>query len=346
MDLSSLYSNGAGASASLMAGQQFADQRAASAEALRAQQLANQGTAAMNPLNALFRQGQVNQQSAELPGIVGDSQSRAAAGQEAMQVLPQKVAAKFSQLATQIGADGMQQMGQDGEKLSTLSAAIKQLPPALQKDAFVKGYQAYGGNVQSPTVQALMQTPDAQFQSALEVTGKGMALAGSKYMQQSALQKQGEDMHERVAKGNNETSIEVAKLNAQARVDAAEKRATAMGQKVDVLQQLLKVPMAQRDAEWNAQYTSAMESLTTLKAATGGDLAAAMMGGGRPVTTDQRTTSTIDKVTNMNGGAKPNPQSDSPDIHGAVTKAGWDYEPDKYIYRINPQTGLAQRKPK
>ena len=34
------------------------------------------------------------------------------------------------------------------------------------------------------------------------------------------------------------------------------------------------------------------------------------------------------------------------DIRSAVEKSGWQYEPDKYDYRVNPSTGLVQRRAK
>lgn len=345
-DLSTMYQNGAGSVASFYGGQQQGADQAQQAEKLRAMQLENAQSATMNPLNAQFRQGQVTQQAAELPGVVGQSQSLGAKGSEDMQLLAGKVATQFSNMSTQMSSNGAQQMTQDAEKLTQASQVMKQYPPAMQKEVLSKFVQQYGGNVNTPMFQGLMQAPDEMIQPATEALGRGMAMAGTKFIQDSATASAHGQVQKDVAAGNNKTSVDVATIAADSRVKAAETRATAMGDKVDVLQKLLKVPMANRDAEWNAQYESAMSSLTTLKAATGGDLAAAMIGGGKPMTTSERTSDTVHKVTTMNNGAPTAAPASKSDFENMAKQTWPNDDPSKYVYSINPDTGRIRRMPK
>lgn len=224
-DLNMMYQNGMGSLASMMGGQQMANEQQMAAQKLRELTLQNDQTAVMNPLNAQFKQGQVAQQGAELPGVIGHSQSLGAQGQEDVATGTQRVAAKMSALSTSIGNDGMVKMGQDGEKLSHVAQIIKQLPPMMQKPAFAKAVQQYGGDMNSPMFQALMQTPDDQFQKAAESMGNGMALAGQKYKQEYVAEGAKQASHEKIATGNNETQIKVADIQAAGRVAAAKARA-------------------------------------------------------------------------------------------------------------------------
>lgn len=225
--LGMMYQNGMGSLASMMGGQQMAADRQMAAQKLRELTMQNDQSAVMNPLNAQFKQGQIAQQGAELPGIVGQSQVNAAAGNEAVDTYAQKIATKLSAYSTSIGNDGMVKMGQDGEKLSHAAQIIKNYPPALQKQMFQKAIQQYGGDPNSPMFQGLMQAPDEQFQKAAESLGNGMALAGQKYKQEFVAEGAKQASHEKIATGNNTTAIEVAKIQAKAKVDAADSRSKA-----------------------------------------------------------------------------------------------------------------------
>lgn len=336
-DLATMYNHGMGASASYMGGQMFSADQAQQAEKLKAMQLENAQSSAMNPLNAQFRQGQVAQQAAELPGVQGQSQSLGAKGSEDQQVLTAKVAERLSGMSTQIGANGMQQMGQDGEKLSVVAQAVKTLPPALQKDAFVRGVQQYGGNVNSPMFQSLMQAPDEQFQVAADTLGKGMALAGQKYTQESTTHAATAASNERIHAANNAATVEAAKVAAQSRVQAAESRSKAAMNHMNVDQKIAYLGSIPADERTPAEQASLVEFKTQrLQERAAGAPAVA------PTMLDQKTP--LQAAADAARGNTPAPNN-GPDFASIAKKQGQVYDPDHYIYKVD-NSGTLLRKPK
>lgn len=336
-DLGTMYQNGMGATASLLGGQMASTAQAQDAEKLREMQMKNQQDAIMNPLNAQFRQGQIAQQGAELPGIQGTSASLVAKGSEEMQTLSAKVAAKLSSLSTQIGADGMARQGQDGEKLAHLAKIVANYPPAMQKEVFAKGFAAYGGDVNSPIVRSILQVDPEHFQKAAETMGNGMALAGQKYQQESAIAKSGQDSHERIGAANNRTSIEVAKINAASREAAAKARAGMMKHmnSDQQLTALTAVPVDERTPDEQARILELSNQRIAEKTAPANAVAATVMNQDTPQQTGQKT------AANIHGA----PKAAAGDFTSAA-KAQWpDYNPSLYDYRMGPD-GVVQRKKK
>lgn len=279
-----MYQNGMGSLASMMGGQQMAADKQMAAQKLRELTMANDQSAVMNPLNAQFKQGQIAQQGAELPGIMGQSQVSASAGQEAVATHAMKVATKLSSYATSIGNDGMVKMGQDGEKLSHAAQIIKNYPPALQKQMFLKAVQQYGGDANSPMFQGLMKTPDEHFQMAAETLGNGMALAGQKYKQEYVSEGAKQASHERIATGNNATQIKVAEINAASREAAAKARGHAQkfmntDQKIAML---TSIPESERTPDEQAQLVAISQQRISERNAGAPSVAPTVMGQKTP----------------------------------------------------------------
>lgn len=227
-NLELMFNNGMKSLGSINLGRQMQADKQKEAEDLRTKQLANENSATMNPLNAQFRQGEIAQQAATLPGIQGQSQSLGAKGQEDAALVTQKIAAGFSKFSTQIGEDGMKKMGTEGARASQIAQTLSQYPPALHKEVLAKAVQAYGGDPKSPVYAGLLQAPDDQVQKGLEILGKGMSLASGEYMQKAALAGQNDASQERIGAGNNQASIRVAEINAEAKKAAAQSRASVM----------------------------------------------------------------------------------------------------------------------
>lgn len=222
-----MFQNGMPSMAAMNMGQGMAADREMAAQKLRAATMENDQSAVMNPLNAQFRRGQIDQQGAELPGIQGVSQSRAAQGSEDTQLLASKVAEKISNMQTQIGANGMQQMGQDAEKLLHAAQIIKQLPPAMQKQAFAKAMQQYGGSADNPMFKGLMQAPDAEFQKSAEALGQGMALSSSKFVQTQTAALSHQASQASISAADNTSREKIAQIQADSRKAVAETRLKA-----------------------------------------------------------------------------------------------------------------------
>lgn len=320
MDLNTMYQNGMGPMASFFAGQSAVkDQQMADAH-LRAKQMENDQSAVMNPLNAQFRQGQINQQGAELPGIVGQSQSQASQGSYDTQTLVPKVAARFSQLGDQVGADGMRQMGRDGEIATQIAPVLKQFPPALHKEVATRMFQMYGGSPDSPILTGIGNVDDAHVAQSLSTVGAGMALASQDYLTKSNLEKQKLDSEKSIAQGHDAASMSNAHTMADSRVQAAEKKAQQafdhmnMNQKMAFLSSRIASGDA-TDAE-KSQYIDLDNRIKAQNAARVPTLPNNMTG----------SPTQIDSVTNPGGFDLPNKPGGAPQAaavpHGQLKQVG------------------------
>lgn len=298
-DLATMYQNGMGPVASFMGGQMASQAQAQDAEKLKAMQLENAHSAMMNPLNAQFRQGEIARQGAELPGIAGNSQSLAAKGSEDTTLLPVKIASRISQMATQIGADGMQQMSQDAEKLSQAAQIMKQYPPAMQKQVLAKFFEQYGGNLNSPAVKGLMQASDDMIQPAAEALAKGIALAGSKYQQDATTHAATAASNEKIHAGNNAATIEAAKIAAASREAAAKTRASMMKymNSDQALQALTAIPKDERTQAENERILEISQQRIAERTASASGVAPTVMGQDTPQQTGQKTAAAIHGTT-------------------------------------------------
>lgn len=336
-DLSTMYQNGAGSVASFYGGQQASADQAQQAEKLKAMQLENAQSAAMNPLNAQFKQGQINQQAAELPGIMGQSQSLGAKGSEDMQLLSAKVASQFSKMSTQMSDDGAKQMSQDAEKLTQAAQVMKQYPPSMQKQVLSKFVQQYGGNVNTPMFQGLMQAPDEMIQPATEALGNGMAMAGTKFIQDSATASAHGQVQKDVAAGNNATEIRKAEIAAQSRVQAAESRSKAAMNHMNVDQKIAYLGSIPAEERTPAEQASLVEFKTQkLQERAAGATAVA------PTMLDQKTPLQA-AADAARGGATAS--SNGPDFASIAKKQGQVYDPEHYVYKVD-NSGTLLRKPK
>lgn len=339
-DLGTMYQNGMGASASLLGGQMASSAQAQEAEKLKAMQLENAQSAVMNPLNAQFQQGRIAQQGAELPGIQGRSASAVAQGSEDMQTMTAKVAAKISAMSTQIGNDGMVQMGQDGEKLSHAAAIIANYPPHLQKPMFMKAVQQYGANTNSPMFQAVMQAPDDQFQTAVASLGKGMALAGQKYQQATATADAHSSSQEKIAKGHDDASRYSADKAAESRLGVAQAKAKAMVSTLGVDKAIAHyemIPPSVRTDEENQILVSLKTQQLQARAAGANAVA--------PTVLNQKTPLELAKEAAEGGQKKADTGHGDLDIAKLAAAQKLPYDPSKFIYRIGPN-GQVQSKPK
>lgn len=341
-DLGTMYQNGMGASASLLGGSMAANAQAQDAQKLQAMQLENQQSAVMNPLNAQFKQGQINQQGAELPGIQGQSASLVAKGGEDMALMSQKIAAKISSMSTQIGADGLAKMGQDADKMLHAASIAQQYPPAMQKQIFAKAVAAYGGDVNSPMFKGLGQLPDDKFLDAVNATGKGMVTASMKYQQESSMAKAHADSQERIAAGNNQASRDVADINGKSRLAAAQARAKAMVDSLGVDKAIAHyemIPPSVRTDEDNQILTS-LKTQQLQKAAAGANAVGANV---MDMPNQMDAAAKAAAVAQQKRPGATNANAAQP--IEARAKAQWpDYNPDVYEYRdVN---GVVQRRKK
>lgn len=249
--------------------QQQQQERAMGAEDLRAKQLANDNSAAMNPLNAQFRQGQINEQGAMLPGQQAQSQILGSQAKFDVATESQRIAQKISSMGNQIGVDGMQTMAREGQIATQAAAMLKNYPPALHKEVLKQIYTNFGGSPDSPMLKGLMQLPDDKVADAALATGKGMALASSEYFQKSTMQSDENQSQEKIARGHDATSLEVARIQAEAKKQVAAARASVIKnlKPEDQITALSGIPEAERTPEEQAQLTQLTQYMLSKAAA-------------------------------------------------------------------------------
>lgn len=223
-----MFQNGMKSTGSYALGQQLANEQQMNAAKLQEQQLANENAATMNPLNAQFKQSQIDQMQAQLPGIVGQSKSQVAQGDYDAETNAKRIASRLSDLDNQIGVNGMQQMGRDGEAALALASSLDQYPTYMHKEVAANAIKQYGGDPSSPLFAGIFSGADTDVSKKLKAVGSGMAMASSSYMQKNALQEAELKNRANIAAGNNATTIQAAKISAESRLAAAQARAQAV----------------------------------------------------------------------------------------------------------------------
>jgi hypothetical protein len=252
-------------------------------------------------------------------------------------MLATKIASKMSALTAQMGQEGVNRMQQDAERFGQAAAVLDGLPPMAHKKALSAIVQKYGGDVNNPMMAGLLQLPDEELAKAVRGMSKGMALATRKFTQEQELKQQENQSQERINKANNDRAMEVAKTNAAAREKASKAaldKAMAKLSIEDRIGALEEIPEALRTPDEAQNLMKLKEFVYTKKAAGAPAVAPTVMGQDTPIQAAQKA---------ARGGEAPTAQS-SPNLEAQVKAANWDYEPDKYHYRINPETGIVERK--
>lgn len=318
--------------------QQMQSEQAMAAAKLREQQMANDQSAVMNPLNAQFKQGEINQQQAQLPGLQGQAQSLAAQGQYDTQTLPNKIADGISKYASQMGENDLKKLARSGEIALKVSQMLKNYPPALHKEVAQKAFQAYGGD--PGMLQGLLQMPDAAVAKGLDAMGKGMSMASSEFLQKQSLNNDDNRSREGIARGNNATQIQVANINAEAKKQVAAERSRAVKNMTSdqAFTYLSGIPESELTDDQREHMRKISAERLAERAAGANGVAANVMNQATPQQTAQATAS---QITNPNGG-KP-AASGGGDV-AEIKAAGLEYDPANYEYKkIN---GAWKRRPK
>lgn len=347
-DVNSLYANGAGSLASLFAGQNQASSQAQAAANLAYTQQQTAHNSAMSPLEQQFKQAQLAQSQAQLPGIVGQSKSAAAQGEEDTQLLASKVATKLDAYKTQLGDNGMKRLADDGERLLQVSKIIEQYPPNMRKQAFQEAIKGYGGTADSPMIQGLLQAPDGEFLKAVDVVGQGMAMSGRKYLQESALKYSENQSQERVNTANNTSREKIAMAQIEGKLQVAEKKASTAMQYMSPDKRftwLNAIPEDQLTEDQRTEKNRLLKFILSAKAAGANGTTAQLLQGADIQTQQQTAEKTADTIAPPGKGSAP-AQSAPTDIAAFAKSQGMPYDPDKFHYRINPSTNKLERKAK
>lgn len=339
-DLNTMYNNGMGSLASLHMGQTQAADREKQALAMQFEQQKMQQAAALHPLEMQQKQATLAQMHAQLPGQVGMSQSLAAKGEVDVATKSGMIAQRFVEMAGKIGDEGMKNLGRDGERALQAAAVLERLPPAMHKQAYAQFVQQYGGDINSPMVKGLLSAPDGEFLSTLQAMGTGMAQATQKFVQDSAHKKAENDSQERMNKLNNDTRIEQERIKAEARANAERLRAAARQQGLSFEKQLTAlsaIPETERTPEdWNRM--TELKTMMYTKSSLGGNATTPEILG------QETPTDRAKRLAQPENRPAPQAAAGNGQNFEAMANNSWgSYEPSKYNYRVNPETGRLQR---
>lgn len=287
----------------------------------------------MNPM-LLDQQRLANQTTqAQLPGVVGNSQSLAARGQVDQAGVPDNIATNASNSRLKLDSNRVEMMQNYGQKMSLLGATMQNQPAVVRAAMMHEQLPKMGIDPDSEDGKYVMSMTPEQ----LALTGKQMSLVAAKHQQEMDKEQSQRASAERVAAGNNATSIRVAEIGANAKITAAQAKQAAYAEKDPVakMTKLSQVPQDQRDDQWQQQWGEALNMVAYAGQSKTPQLAPSVMNGQPVPTLDAQ----------RQGLAGSAPQSPEATVQSAATKAWGAYEPSKYDYRIGPNGNL-QRKAK
>lgn len=269
-DLSTMYDHGLNGTATMYGAQrqQLSAQQQQAMTAYQNQQ--TQDLQTMSPLNAQFRQGQINSQAAELPGQVGQSQVQSAAGQMAAATAPQAMASKLMEFQTQLGDKGFEQIQTKASKMAYAVNVVKSsnVPPMNQAAALSKVLQASGIDPNDQMVAPFLQNDPSNALKNMDAASQGFALASQQYKAQSAIKAQEEAAAKDVATAHNASQERIAQTAADSRVTVAERRgqiASAHANLEQRISSILADPNWKSNPQKVQQYNDMMRSAQPLR---------------------------------------------------------------------------------
>lgn len=341
-NINSLYNNGAGSLASFFTGQEQSASRQKQEQAMQYERQKMQQEAALHPLDVRQKQATLDQMAAQLPGLQGQSASMVAKGVEDTSGLAQKLALNLEKISGQIGEEGMKKLKQEGERALQAAAAMANLPPHTHKQVFQQFSQQFGGDPNSPMSKAILAMPDAEFAKGLKALGEGMALASSKFIQDTSLKKQENDSQEKINKQNNDARLEAERIKAEARAKAEGIRAASRQQGLSFEKQLnllTAIPETERTPDdWN-RMTELKTMMYTKSSLSGNATTPEILGQETPTDRAKRL------AQPENRPATPAPNAVAGDDPKAFAKAnGLPYDESKYHYKM--VNGQLLKKPK
>lgn len=316
-------------------------------------------------LDNLYKQHQIHGQS--LDNELKGSNNRVAMAGEADKIKEAGIKA-----ASSMSEQQRKMVEQMGGQFSQIGALLESVPPEQQAAVFTQMAPQMGLDINNPVVASMIKNagPSGNFSGTLKSVGKNMSLMTQSHLQASALndadnvsaenQKriQGDwQVNKQVLANQGKTDvaqINQAGANGRNERDNATKAAIATEKNKLYLSKfndeqrwniLNQIPAEMRDDHEQAEY----ERLTRMRLSKGNartpDTTPQIVNGGTPTTTQQRTDADVNAITQQ--GRNPAPaQAAGPIPPERFQKEGLPYEPEKFHYRINPQTGKIERKPK
>lgn len=348
-----MFGRGMNGLASYWAGQQQASSQAQQQAQLASLMQQQQRESQMLPLDLEAKRAGIAAENARLPGIMGQSQSMQAQGQFDQNTISSKVQAELAKHKSQMSQSELEQMGTMGTKMMQAAQVIEQagVPPPQQAQAMSKILSEFGVDPSSSFVAPLLQKVDPRtLTTVMKQVGEGLAKTGTQFIQNSALAGQAEGARategaanrasqEKIASGQQATALEVARINSAARMQAQQARADMQRNKPQSIDQAIAQLAQIPEEERTPAEQKALEQLSKQKLAQAAAGANPLPGRITGNETPQDIAASTG-VFNQAGGGAPAGNN----VASAVQAAGWQYEPNKYEYRIGPD-GKVQRRP-
>lgn len=214
--------------AAYFTGQEFADSR--QKEQLEQQKLAQtiqdlkasaEQAKQMNPL--LLEQQRLRNQisQAELPGVVADSTLKGINADIAGQTKETKV----EEAKTKLDADRAKLFDTRSKQFMELAPILEAIPTHLgqRSAAAIQMLGQIGLDVNSPQAKVLLQSPETM-PAVMKKIAQRMAEQSSAYIQAMDVANFNKGVQKDIAAGNNATQLQVARINADSRLQAAAAR--------------------------------------------------------------------------------------------------------------------------
>lgn len=310
------------------AAQQAGIQNAAANEEAQANAQVAQNTVAARSLAPslanLYSQAQTQNE-------LGLAQQNQAAGQVAQGLAPTKIAAGMAQGQSAITAAHVEQMQQLGQVVGGIAEQMQTIPAGIRPAMMGKLLDNFG--VTDPSIRQLVANGDP---NQLQQISQGLFQA-SNAARQAMLQ---ENMRGQYAEN-------VAQIGANARVAGAEASANARVQVANLAAQIKQQQQTFEQAAVAAQKRGDMKTAEQFA-----QLALQARQAQAGITSQILTGQPLQVPNFGEGGSGDGTQQQTPSapsgpaLESAAKAAFGAYEPDKYVYGINPNTGNFGRRPK
>ena len=183
-----------------------------------------------NPLK-LERMGLENQGlQAGLPGIMADSENKRLGVDKTKATQDSSILATNAENLFKADATKAKKVGAMGEAFSQFGPILKQLPdaPGARANALRTLMGQSGYSLDTPEGKAFAQilesTPSAKLPDALMAMGQQLVQMTAPYIQATGVANINKEAQKEIAAGNNTTQVQVARIGADARLQAAAAR--------------------------------------------------------------------------------------------------------------------------
>lgn len=291
------FGQGMNGLASFYAGQQIAQNREREQANLATIMQQQERERQMLPLDLETKRAAIAEQNARLPGLEGMSMQQQAAGKLAQGTLSDAIAAKMAGFKADASDAQVKILDNTAQKLQKAAIAVKQagVPTMMVPEAMRKTLAEYGLDESNPFVQGILKVPPEQMVAIADQIGTGIAKASPANIQNTAQQAQAQAnaraintesrlSQEKIAAGNNATQLEIARMNNQGRLQAAQARqALQRPMSTDqTIAHLSMIPESERTPEEQAALVNLSKQRLAERAAGANALPAQVMGVSTP----------------------------------------------------------------